>query len=129
MRKISKELGKYIPINDPEEEYLADAYSDLYLDWRTKWVDACIFQRQDAIDKYNDQIRPFQYANWNNILGDKGGPYVLGQEITYVDFMLYSMLRDDSQLKFDAEKYPNIAKFVKTFEARPSLVEYFSSIA
>jgi glutathione S-transferase len=128
MRKISKELGKYIPTN-AEDEYLADSYSDLYLDWRTKWIDASIFNpNNEKVQETYTKECDFQYANWNNILGDKGGPYVLGQEIAYVDFMLYALLKDDCELKIDEKKYPHIAKFVKAFEARPSLQSYFAKI-
>lgn len=101
MKRISKGLGRYIPSNS-DDEYLVDKYSDLYLDWRTKWVN-CFYVKsgekdeetrgtnwiqcsyvesevKEAKDKYNKELFT-QYSNWNSILGDKGGPYVLGEEV------------------------------------------------
>lgn len=80
LRYISKKLNKYIP-KDPEEEYLADAYADLYLDWMSKWVEAFLSKESDAMSNYENEYCASQHANWNNILGDKKGPFIFGDEV------------------------------------------------
>lgn len=82
MRRVSKVLGKYIP-KDEYDEYLVDAYSDITLDWRTKWVQRYFIDmdRKDVQESYAEELAS-QYLNWNNILGDRGGPYVFGQEVS-----------------------------------------------
>lgn len=106
MKRIARDVGKYIP-SDSDDEYLADAYSDVYLDWRSKWVN-CFYEQKDEKDeqdkngkvkwvqkfyaeadveqakyKYARELES-QYSNWNSILGEKGGPYVLGQKVAFV---------------------------------------------
>lgn len=81
LRLISKKLNKYIP-KDPEDEYLADAYSDIYLDWMTKWMEVFFIRRDPKVtQEYEVAYRVAQHKNWNNILGDRKGPYILGDEV------------------------------------------------
>ncbi|KAI9475970.1 MAG: glutathione S-transferase [Benjaminiella poitrasii] len=126
MRAISKSLNKYYPDN-AEEQYLADAYSDLSLDWMNKFLSVKLFGQDEAAKKdYVDNFLPAQLVNWNKILTDKGGPYLLGAEISYSDFFLYHMLENDVDAKVDAKKFPHIATFVDTFRNRPTLRKYFA---
>ncbi|KAL9544347.1 hypothetical protein MBANPS3_007673 [Mucor bainieri] len=124
LRYISKKLNKYIP-KDPEEEYLADAYADLYLDWMSKWVEAFLSKESNAMSNYENEYCASQHANWNNILGDKKGPFIFGDEISYTDFLLYHQLNNDFGAKVNAEKYPRIAEFVKAIQNRSSLQKHF----
>lgn len=80
LRLISKKLNKYIPKN-AEDEYLADAYSDIYLDWMNKWVNVFISKDPKATNDYETTYRDNQQTNWENILSDKGGPYIFGGEV------------------------------------------------
>lgn len=80
LRLISKKLNKYIP-KDTEDEYLADAYSDLYLDWMNKWVEVLVSKDPKIANHYETTYRDNQQTNWENILGDKSGPYILGEEV------------------------------------------------
>lgn len=81
MRRISKAIGKYIPEN-ADDEYLIDSYSDLTLDWRNNWVQRYFIdaEKKEAEAVYAKQLER-QYSIWNDILGDKDGAYVLGQEV------------------------------------------------
>lgn len=124
MRMISKDIGKYIP-SSPEDEYLADAYSDVYLDWETKWLNAVFSSDKEELAKHETESRPALYSNWNDIFGDRNGPYIFGDEISYADFMVYTVIKDDYDAAVDAGKYPNIAKFIMALEARPTLKASF----
>lgn len=81
MRTISKSVGKYAP-KDAHDEYLVDSYSDLTLDWRVKWVQRYFVDAdtKEVEDAYVKELE-WQYSTWNAILGDRNGPYVLGQEV------------------------------------------------
>jgi hypothetical protein len=117
-----------IPTN-AEDEYLADSYSDLYLTGELNGSTlATLIPTTKRYKRLILKSSIFSTPIGNNILGDKGGPYVLGQEIAYIDFMIYDLLKDDCEFKNDGEKYPHIAKFEKAFEARPSLHSYFAKI-
>lgn len=81
LRLISKKLNKYIP-KDIEDEYLADAYSDIYLDWMSKWVNVYFVNKDPkVVAHYETTYRDNQQTNWENILSDKGGPYIFGEEV------------------------------------------------
>jgi glutathione S-transferase len=121
MRRVAKSLGKYIP-TDLDDEYLADAYSDVILDWRSKWVDRYYVRTHDSnIEEIYAKELDTEYANWEKILGDRNGPYIFGEEIIYVDFMFFSMMKEDTDFNARAKEFPNIDKFMKAFEARPTL--------
>ncbi|KAI7901443.1 glutathione S-transferase [Cokeromyces recurvatus] len=131
MRAIAKTLGsekKYYP-EDAEDQYLADVYCDLSLDWMNKLLSVKLFGQDEAAKKdYMDQYAPKQLANWNNILNDKNGPYLLGDEISYSDFFLYNMLENEGFVdNLDAEKYPHLVTFIETFKNRPNLKKYLAA--
>ncbi|KAG0730854.1 hypothetical protein G6F29_014406 [Rhizopus arrhizus] len=57
------------------------------------------------------------------------GPYVFGEKITYIDFLIYHVLDDDTktivdieaEAQVDAETYPHVATFIEAFKNRPNL--------
>lgn len=126
MRFISKKLNKYQGENDDEEQVL-DAYSDKLMDWAARWGNALFLADETVLAKYKEEQVPQQHKAWDEILSDKSGPYLLGEKITYADFVLYHLLEDDSDAKVDAEAYPHLTAFVQAIQARPSLVKFLST--
>lgn len=80
IRFICKKLNKYIP-KFAEDEYLADAYSDLYNDWMSKWAEVWLNEDPKVKNHYETAYCDAQLANWHNILGDRDGPYIFGDEV------------------------------------------------
>lgn len=126
MRFICKKINKYQGDNEDEFQ-LIDAYSDRIVDWASFWGDALFGGDEATVKRYKEKQVPQQHKTWNEILSDSKGPYLLGETITYVDFILYHMLEDDSDAKVDAEAYPHLAAFIQAIQARPTLVKYFAT--
>ncbi|EPB90632.1 hypothetical protein HMPREF1544_02542 [Mucor circinelloides 1006PhL] len=124
IRFICKKLNKYIP-KFAEDEYLADAYSDLYNDWMNKWAEVWLSEDPKVKNHYETTYCDAQLANWHNILGDRDGPYIFGDEISYTDFLLYQLLNHYNGANIDVNKYPHFDTFVKAIRSRPSLKRHF----
>ncbi|GAN08955.1 glutathione S-transferase [Mucor ambiguus] len=126
IRFICKKLNKYIP-KLTEDEYLADAYSDLYNDWMSKWAEIWLNSDPKVKEHYETTYCDTQLDNWHNILGDRDGPYVFGDKISYTDFLLYQLLNHYNGAQIDTNKYPRFDKFVKIIQSRPSLKKHFEN--
>lgn len=80
IRFICKKLNKYIP-KFAEDNYLADAYSDLYNDWMSKWAEIWFSKDPKVKNYYETTYCDTQLENWHNILSDRDGPYIFGDEV------------------------------------------------
>lgn len=94
LRYLSRKLGQYDG-KDDEERYFVDLICDRMIDWRTKFVDSAFLTNDDGLVSNSDK-GPFEhYKNFMvrkfaqgidrelaNSPHAKGGPYVLGKEIT-----------------------------------------------
>ncbi|XP_063694849.1 glutathione S-transferase Mu 2-like [Bolinopsis microptera] len=59
-------------------------------------------------------------------IGD--GPFVLGEKLTYVDFMLYEFVSQIRKLTAErVDKAENLARFLQIFQELPQLQDYFNS--
>ncbi|KAI9305486.1 class gamma glutathione S-transferase [Cunninghamella echinulata] len=126
MRFLSKKLGNYIGKND-QEDYFLDTVADLVNDWGSSVYK--VFRETDE-EKLKEQFETNtkKYLGiFNEIYGRHQGPYVLGDEITYPDFLVYHIIDDDRALD-RLENYPNLQQFVNTFKQRPNLVDYLTSV-
>ncbi|CEP19121.1 hypothetical protein [Parasitella parasitica] len=126
MRYISRKLGKYEGSNDKENQLL-DAYSDIIMDWASRWA-AALFSEDipKATELYKGKQAPDAYKAFEEILSDTEGPYLLGKEISYADFLLYHIMEDDGS-EINSESQPRLSRFKTEFEKRPNLAKYLAT--
>ncbi|KAL9469302.1 hypothetical protein ACSS6W_010996 [Trichoderma asperelloides] len=120
LRYIARDIGRY----DGEtnwERFIVDAVSDVYIDWRYKWVQ----NLGQATDEYKNNYAPSYYDTIAQYYGETDGPYLLGDKITYADFAVYQSIDNDQRtgtLPPNLSTY--ITKFKETFEQRPNIAQY-----
>nr|AAL02369.3 class gamma glutathione S-transferase 2 [Cunninghamella elegans] len=126
MRFLGKKLGKYVGKND-EENYFLDTAADLVRDYFQTWIKIIKETDEEKLKEHFENDTKKYLGIFNDIYGEHQGPYILGEEITYPDFLVYHLLDDDKALDHLAD-YPNLQQFVNTFTRRPNLVAYFTSL-
>ncbi|KAG0171352.1 Glutathione S-transferase A4 [Apophysomyces sp. BC1034] len=124
MRYISQRLGKYLGSNQYENQYL-DALADTATDWGTSWGQARFRGTEEQKKEHQDQTTPKYLGIFEKAYAEREGPYILGQEISYVDFLFYHRVEDE---EVDYKAYPHIAAFVKAFTERPNLKNHLASV-
>ncbi|KAK4704129.1 hypothetical protein P7C70_g2087, partial [Phenoliferia sp. Uapishka_3] len=141
MRYLSAKLGKYDG-KTLDEKYFVDQVCDLCLDWRTRFVDTAFVTDANGLNQ-NEDGSPFQkhkeFSMPKYVKGVEGqlakspygGPFTLGETITYADIVLYQIYHDESKyggiddlLATDA---PKIKALVAAVAARPNIKAYFAS--
>ncbi|KAI8877198.1 glutathione S-transferase [Backusella circina FSU 941] len=130
MRYLSKQLGKYIGDNDVENQYL-DMLSDICMEWYNAWAyPHYIIKTEEAETKYQNTVGIMYHDTFENVLAKTGGPYVLGDRISYVDFIIYHSLVEDTlrQNINKSNKYPHLKKLIDAIESRPSLKKHLSKL-
>ncbi|CAG1974793.1 hypothetical protein QX201_010104 [Fusarium graminearum] len=121
LRYLSRDLGRYEGQSN-EDKYLTDLVSDIYVDWRAQWVRNL---KEGPRTEYKDTAAPQYYDLIGKYYADREGPYLLGNEISYTDFLVYVSIDNDTRTKTIPENLPeSLVKFKAAFEARPKLVEY-----
>ncbi|CAE6476801.1 unnamed protein product [Rhizoctonia solani] len=137
LRLFARQLGRYDG-KDDLERYYVDAINDIASDWRTKFIDSAFQstesglgpkQTQDDL-KHHKSFTALKFASaLNNHLStnplSSGGPFVLGKEITYADFVIFQIAHDEDWVGLDAN--PRLNELVQAMKARPRLAEYFNS--
>eukprot|EP00270_Netrium_digitus_P008585 TRINITY_DN2577_c0_g1_i1.p1 TRINITY_DN2577_c0_g1~~TRINITY_DN2577_c0_g1_i1.p1 ORF type:complete len:214 (+),score=34.32 TRINITY_DN2577_c0_g1_i1:104-745(+) len=127
IRYFSRKLGKYLG-QSAEDEYLLDKVADVYSDWRASWASAVL--GDDEAKKKHEVAKKNYYACFESAFSTKGGPFLLGKELSYTDIALYQVLNDDGLLEEQKAKltnYPLLKAFSEAFEARPSVAPYLSA--
>ncbi|KAJ3025484.1 UNVERIFIED_CONTAM: hypothetical protein HDU68_007096 [Siphonaria sp. JEL0065] len=111
LRYLAKRIGKYGGLN-VEEEYKLDQFTDVITDWRFSF-------------RSHPETIPRFYNTFENLLA---GPFVLGEDFTYADTLLYQALFDGKSLGDEEAlaEYPRLTKFVEAFEARPRIKAYLA---
>ncbi|ORZ10085.1 class gamma glutathione S-transferase 2 [Absidia repens] len=132
MRFLSKKLGKYTGDND-EEEYRLDAVADIVRDHFGSYIELFVSTDQEKLKEHFENDTKKYLAAYNNIYGENDGAYILGDEISYADFLVYHILDEDNYALRDhfeliEKDYPNVARFIKTFIQRPKLADYLASL-
>ncbi|KAL2917228.1 hypothetical protein HK105_203293 [Polyrhizophydium stewartii] len=124
LRLLSKKLGRYHG-KTIEEDYFVDHVADVYIDWRASWV--TILGGPEAGKKHIEEGASKYRKIFEKLLAKHEGPYVLGHEITYVDFAIYQVLNDEHWLDNNhaaLADFPNLHKLADAIEARPNLAKY-----
>ncbi|KAF1799913.1 glutathione S-transferase [Mucor lusitanicus] len=127
MRYISNKLGKYIASNE-EDVQLVDAYADVVMGWIDRWANAYFWNpNEETVKKYEGEQIAQAYTDFENILATRGGPYLLGETITYPDFVLFHMMEDDGTAASKAPTHPHVDAFIKAMQERPNLKPYLTT--
>ncbi|KAH8822040.1 putative glutathione S-transferase [Xylogone sp. PMI_703] len=123
LRYLSRELGSY----DGEtslEKYVVDAVADVYIDWRSKWV----ANLSKPTDEYKDKTVPEFYNVISKYYSEHGGPFLLGDKVTYTDFAIYQSIDNNEKTGAQPATMPDVlVKFRKAFEERPRVAAYLAS--
>ena len=59
-----------------------------------------------------------------------GGPYILGQKISYADFVLYQICHDEKLTQngqAGLKEYPRLAQLADAMESRPNIKSFLAS--
>ncbi|OBZ90767.1 Glutathione S-transferase P 10 [Choanephora cucurbitarum] len=126
LRYLSTKLGNKYHGSTPEENYYLDVVTELVEAWFEK-LKASFFGSEEVKQNYAQKQRPAELEMFDKYYGDNAGPYLLGEKISYTDFLVYHMIDDDGSLG-NISHLPNLTKFVQAFEQRPNIKPYFESL-
>jgi len=98
------------------------------IDLRNAWVD-CVYSDPNTFEeKKKDHYKglPSILEKFNGILAAR--KWLIGEQITYVDFMFYETMSAHSAMWPDLlNEYPKIKTFVHQFESLPQIERYIKS--
>ncbi|KAI9495849.1 hypothetical protein BDB00DRAFT_937392 [Zychaea mexicana] len=93
--------------------------ADLASGWVQDYVK--IFFQPEQIKYHETEETPRHVVRFERIYGVyTNGPYALGNQITYADFLVYHIIRQEKLLE-KLESCPNLDAFIKAFEGRPRI--------
>ncbi|RGP74631.1 glutathione s-transferase p 10 [Fusarium sporotrichioides] len=108
LRFLSRELGKYDGQTN-HDKYLAG--------WASNAGKASEDYKNKTVPKYYDLLEKYY--------SEREGPYLLGDEVTYVDFAVFMSIDNDTRTKTLPSKLPDaLLKLKQAFETRPNIAEY-----
>lgn len=82
MRYLSKQLGKYEGAND-EENYQLDAVSDIVRDHFGSLYPLFFSKDDEKLREHFEKDTKKYLAAYENIFAQKGGPYILGENVSF----------------------------------------------
>lgn len=118
---LCRRLGKYLG-NDIEEQYKVNQAADLCADWYTARIIAFVSGKDTYFQHIEGKGRHFLSVA-DALLSETAGPYLLGDKITFADFLLFQNARDE----YTAPKlvdYPHIHALGKALVQRPNIQKY-----
>ncbi|KAG2208969.1 hypothetical protein INT47_011109 [Mucor saturninus] len=126
MQYISVKLGnKYHGSNAEEDQYLAYV-AEITNEWFECLKNAFI-GNDEKKENHKNIVTPRYINLFEKSYAKHDGPYILGEKITYPDFLVYHLLDDDLALhRLDGS--PNLQKFVGAFEQRPNIKKYLATL-
>ncbi|PHH64748.1 hypothetical protein CDD81_4010 [Ophiocordyceps australis] len=123
LRYLARELGSYDG-DSSFEKYIVDAVADMYIDWRVNWV----ANLKNVSDEYKNKTAPEYYNLIAQYYKDRGGPFLLGDKITYADFAIYQSIDNDAKIGALPKQLPEpILALKKAIEARPRIATYIKT--
>ncbi|EEA26764.1 hypothetical protein TMatcc_004946 [Talaromyces marneffei ATCC 18224] len=122
LRYLARELKAYDGATSLEK-HLVDVVADLYIDWRAQWV----ANLEKLSDSYKNEILPDHYKTLAYYYGKNGGPFLLGDRVTYADFAVFQSIDNNEKIGADATLPEELLKFKTAFEARPRVAAYLKS--
>ncbi|CAO3685857.1 unnamed protein product [Umbelopsis vinacea] len=121
LRYICGRLSQYLG-GDIEEEYKVNEAADICSDWYTARITAAVTS-QDARERHIQTKRHHFLAAAEALLSQTSGPYLLGDKITYADFLLFSNARDEYTAAKLVE-YPHIHSLGNALAKRTNVRQY-----
>ncbi|KAI9264263.1 glutathione S-transferase [Phascolomyces articulosus] len=118
---LSKQLGKYYGKN-AYEEHIVDVVADTTNDFYDSFVQNNYLQPENRENHLKNDV-PTHIDRLERFYGVNSGPYLLGFEISFADFQVYHVIRDE-QL---TELPPHLTILVNTFEERPNIKKYLEA--
>ncbi|KAJ5149867.1 hypothetical protein N7448_001445 [Penicillium atrosanguineum] len=120
LRYFARDLGSYDGETN-KEKYVVDCVSDIYVDWRAQWV----ANLSNKTDKYKDEVVPEYHRLLEQYYSENGGPYLLGDKITYADFAVYQSIDNDERTgTLPSSLSQPLLKLCEAIEKRPNISEY-----
>jgi len=79
------------------------------------------------IDAVRDSARQQLEAGWARFAGHlrQGGPYVLGDRVSVVDFMLVMLMRWSRNMPVPSDTWPELKAYAERLKARPAFAEVY----
>ncbi|KAG2206992.1 hypothetical protein INT47_008461 [Mucor saturninus] len=126
MQYISVKLdNKYHGSNAEEDQYLAYV-AEITNEW-FECLKNAFFGTEEKKEHHKNVVTPGYVDLFEKSYAKHSGPYILGEKITYPDFLIYHLLDDDLALnRLDGS--PNLQKFVEAFEQRPNIKKYLATL-
>ncbi|KAI8647522.1 hypothetical protein BD408DRAFT_438986 [Parasitella parasitica] len=128
MRYLSTRLeGKYHG-STPEDNQLLDVVAEVSDVWFDHLKNS--FAGSDEVKaNYANNTLPAQIDMFEKYYADREGPYLLGEKLTYPDFLVYHMIDDGGARDKLEGVAPNLVKFIDAFEKRPNITQYLKSLS
>lgn len=121
LRYLSRRAGSY----DGEtnfDQFLVDAVSDVYVDWRAEWV----ANLGEVSEKYKTETVPRALRVLESYYKQASGPYLLGDKVTYADFAVYQIIDNDACTGAKPEIPEALSKLMDAMKSRPNIKEYIA---
>ncbi|WP_145480233.1 glutathione S-transferase family protein [Stenotrophomonas rhizophila] len=79
------------------------------------------------VDAVRDSARQQLEAGWARFAGhlQQGGPYVLGDRVSVVDFMLVMLIRWSRNMPVPSDTWPELKAYAERLKARPAFAEVY----
>lgn len=125
---VMRYLGrKYKLDGESEDEKIRiDMVEQQLVDFRTAYISMCYMPTHEQLKKDHIKNLPNNLKIFSEFLGKH--KWFGGENISYVDFMIYEMFDQHQGLVPDCMKdYPNLQEYCKRFECLPGIVKYMKS--
>ena len=90
--------------------------------------------KEEAYPEHCKKVRPRFLQGMETHLKthdlSKTGPYILGENVTYADFVIYQILHDENLTKDGSvglKDYPRLTQLLDAVESRPNIEAFLQS--
>ncbi|CAG7629898.1 unnamed protein product [Allacma fusca] len=123
-REVARKYGRGIFPNEEETLWKVEMVESLILDILRFFT--YVLYRSDQLFELINEVQPEKFKVLENFFGNN--PWVLGSQLSYLDFLLYEVLYQHTVLKSDIfQNFPRLQEHIKNFEAIPEISEYMKS--
>lgn len=128
LKYLAKRLGPSYSGKNAEEEYLADVVSDITVDWLVDHNRFFLNGNEEMAEKYVERQLPIylQALEENYVKGSENGPFLLGENPVYADFMSYCTLSDRHNLigSPSLASHPRLGTMYQSMASRPRIAAF-----